>query len=151
MKKSTILISVFVVLIAVIGIYVFFNQEDTKNNQPITEKKFTDSPDINKEIMPWTDQSPYPYSNEDKALVDASYTEDFKEMSLDNIPVLINKAKNVFKQWGRDPNEYEIQVFESPNFFSVTFYPNDLAGHEQHVEIRITKKDFFIVSILPGS
>lgn len=109
---------------------------------------------------PWAHKAPYPYENEDQLLVANSYKEEWVESSGEKYPEVVRKTKKVLKEWGRNPDKYEykdnshgyeISVSESPNFISVVFYPVGLEGLEQHVEIRMTKKDFMIVSILPGA
>jgi hypothetical protein len=111
--------------------------------------------------FPWSNKAPNPYENKDKTLVANSYKEDWAESSIEKHHEAVQKAQRVLSQWGQNAVRYEykgnlytykISVSESPNFISVVFYPVSLAaGSERHVEIRMTKKDYVILSILPGS
>jgi len=110
---------------------------------------------------PWAKKSPYPYENKDSVLVKNSYEEKWVESPIEKHSKAVQKAKEVLKEWGQNPDKYEydgksydykILVSESSNFISVVFYPVGLAaGLERNVEIKMTKNDYAILSILPGS
>ncbi len=111
------------------------------------------------EIIPWKNKAPFPYSKE-SPLVEESYKEKMEEANIEDYPEEVKKAKEVLQEWGRNSDryeyqgkhyEYKISVFENKSFVSVTFNPIGLAGLEQHVEIRITKGNLEILSILQGS
>lgn len=142
-----------------------YNIDIPKNILEVTEN------DAYYYLQPWDSNAPYPYENNvDYRLVSDSYQEKWIESSVEKYTEAVRKAKEVLKEWGQNPDKYEyngksydyrISVSESPNFISVIFYPIGL-GHfvtpngavdiemERHVEIRMTKKDFVVLSILPG-
>lgn len=126
----------------------------------ITNLCFFSLAETEKEIIsPWKNKAPWPYSKE-SPLVEESYKEEMKEANIENYPKIAEKAKEVLREWGRNPDKYDYQgkyydykisVFESDNFISVLFNPVGLGGLEQHVEVRMTKENLEILSILPGS
>lgn len=112
------------------------------------------------QLSPWADKAPYPYENENGLLVKESYSEEWVESSVEKYPEAVQKAKKVLKEWGHNPDkyefegrmyDYEIWVHESENFIFVTFYPIGVPRTSCEVRIRMTKDDFIILSILPGS
>jgi hypothetical protein len=113
-----------------------------------------------RQLSPWTNKAPYPYENEDRLLVKNSYNEEWVKSSVGNHPEAVQRAKEVLREWGRNPDkyefegrmyDYEIWVHESENFIIVTFYPIGVPRTSCEVRIRMTKEDFIILSILPGS
>jgi hypothetical protein len=112
-----------------------------------------------KEDKKWINKTPNPYGSENHQLVKDSYKEKWIKSSIEKYPEAITKAKEVLKEWGQNPNkyeypgksyDYEIIVFESPNFISVTFLPIGLPITCQQVEIRMTKDGLKVLSILKG-
>jgi hypothetical protein len=108
----------------------------------------------------WAGKAPYPYENKDTELVAISYKEPWAKSSVEKYPEAIQKAKKTLKEWGQNPEQYEYQgkrydyeiyIFESPNFISITFYPMGLNVTSQEVEIRMTKDELKILSIFKGS
>jgi hypothetical protein len=109
---------------------------------------------------PWAKKAPYPYENKDSLLVRNSYKEKWFESSQEKNPEALQKAKQVLEEWGQNPERYEyerkqydykISVSESKNFISVVFLPIALNKTCQQVEIRMSKNDYVVLSILPGS
>ena len=140
-----------------------FDKED-KKFQEVKSNEFKistkDSFKNEQNLSPWTNKAPYPYENEDKLLVAESYKEMWIESSVEKHPEAVQRAKEVLREWGQNPDKYEyegktydykIHVSESPNFISVVFLPIGLEGLERHVEVRMTKKDLAVLSILPGA
>ena len=90
----------------------------------------------------------------------SSYDEEWVESSIEENEGPVKKAKEALEEWGQNSEkyefeskfyDYEIRVFESENFISVTFYPLGLDVTSQEVEIRMTKDGLIILSILQGS
>ncbi len=108
---------------------------------------------------PWSNKYPYPYEYDDKLLVRKSHSERFVESSADKWIPAVRMARQVLEEWWPKVAKYEykdkqydmISVFESPSIILVVFYPVGLEGLERHVEIRMTKEKFIVLSILPGS
>ena len=155
------------------GKLVVVNERGRKYNIDIPKNilKVTEN-DAYYYLQPWDSNAPYPYEYYDITLINDAHKERdaWVECSVENYLDAVQKAKEVLREWGQNPDKYEyngksydyrISVSESPNFISVIFYPIGL-GHfvtpngavdiemERHVEIRMTKKDFIILSILPG-
>lgn len=114
------------------------------------------------QLFPWTGKAPYPYVNEDSALVKDAYKGNWAESSIEKHSEAVIRAKEVLKEWGQNPDKYDydgksyvykILFSESPDFISVNFTPVGvgLEGIERHFEIRMTKNGFKVVSIIPGS
>ncbi len=113
---------------------------------------------ISEHSQPWSNKFPYPYTEDDAELVKESYKEKWTKSSADDWIGAVRRAKQALEEWGPILSKYEykdkqydmISVSESPNFISVIFYP---VGFEKlpSVEIRMTKKEFTVLSILPGS
>jgi Xaa-Pro aminopeptidase len=101
------------------------------------------------ENKPWVGKAPWPYSK-GSSLTEESYKEKMEGSSIENYPEAVKKAKEVLEEWGQDSDKYKISIFESEEFVSVLFTPNDLDILEKHVEIRMIKENLEILSILPG-
>lgn len=110
--------------------------------------------------LPWAKKASDSYENEDSLLVKSSYEEKWSKSSVEKNPLALQKAKQALKEWGQDPEKYEyegkrygyeISVSESQNFVSVIFLPIGLNKTCQQVEVRMSKNNYVILSILPGS
>lgn len=111
-------------------------------------------------LSPWVRKAPYSFENDDDRLVSESYREHWSQATVENFPEAVLRAKEALKEWGQNPEQYEyrgksygyrISVSESENFILVVFNPAGLEELEHHVEVRLTKKDLVILSILPGA
>lgn len=110
-------------------------------------------------LQPWDSKAPYPYW--DITLINnAYYKETWVESSVERHPDAVQKAKEVLREWGQNSDKYKyngksydyrISVSESQNFISIVFAPIGLEGLERHIEVRMTKHDFVVLSILPGA
>jgi len=58
-------------------------------------------------LPPWARQAPYPFESNDQRLVWESYDEQWSEVSPEDFPQAVRKAKEVLKEWGQNPDVYE--------------------------------------------
>lgn len=107
----------------------------------------------------WVNKAPDLYANENRQLIKNSYKEKWVKSSVEKHAEAVQKAKEVLKEWGQNSDkyeyrnkvfDYEISVFESPHFVSVTFLPVGMTETCHQVEIRMKKKSLKVLSILPG-
>ena len=111
-------------------------------------------------LQPWDSRFPHPYTDDDYRMVGNSYNEQWIDSSVEKYPKAVQKAKEVLKEWGQNPDKYEyegktydykIHVSESPNFISIIFNPIGLNVTSQEVNIRMMKDSLEVLSILKGS
>lgn len=117
-------------------------------------------------LQPWDSFAPgsyYSYNDDDKhdrRLYWDSCKGIWVRSSAEKYPKAIQKAKQVLKEWGQNPEkyeyeekqyDYEIYVSVSLHFISIIFNPVGLSVSRQHVEIRMTKNELKILSIEKGA
>ncbi|MFH1692415.1 MAG: hypothetical protein ABIC68_07650 [Candidatus Omnitrophota bacterium] len=115
----------------------------------------------------WQDVSPDPYVNSDVLLVKDSYQEKWGPALLSAHGDAVARAREIIEQWGLDLEKgspgvssekqdklrkFNTYVSESEHFISIVFVPLTTGkGVGISIEVRMRKKDFTVVSILPGS
>ena len=109
--------------------------------------------------LEWANKALWPYANQSLQR-QLSEEQKWKESSSRDHQMAVEKAKATLLEWGRNPSfytnkgkryPYEIIVFTSERFTSVTFLPIGAPSTCQQVEIIMTNDSYDIVFILPGS